>query len=266
MAAHVFVEDLARPVPAEADLHHLSRVLRLRPGEPVTACDGRGSTRACEWVGAGTGGMEGRHGSLRALGDVTWEAPAEPPLTVGFALTKGDRPEWAVQKLTEAGVDRVVVMTTQRCNVRWAPGSEQDRIRRLREVARQAAMQSRRTWLPVVDGPVPFTEVVSQARSAELAEPLAGLRGPGAAERAMATGPVAMAVPGAGPVDLAYPVVLVGPEGGWTDEELAAAPHVGLGPNVLRAETAALAAGLIMGALRCGLVAPASTQLGRPKG
>ncbi len=72
------------------------------------------------------------------------------------------------------------------------------------------------------------------------------------AERA----PLALAVPGGAPVSLSAPTVLVGPEGGWTDEELAAVPeHVGLGPYVLRAETAALAAGVLLAALRAGLVA-----------
>jgi 16S rRNA (uracil1498-N3)-methyltransferase len=67
---------------------------------------------------------------------------------------------------------------------------------------------------------------------------------------------VALADPGGAPLTLSTPTVLVGPEGGWTDEELAAVPcHVGLGPHVLRAETAAVAAGVLLAALRAGLVA-----------
>ncbi len=66
---------------------------------------------------------------------------------------------------------------------------------------------------------------------------------------------MALAVPGGAPISLSAPTVLVGPEGGWTDEELAAVPrHVGLGPHVLRAGTAALAAGVLLAALRAGLV------------
>jgi 16S rRNA (uracil1498-N3)-methyltransferase len=97
-------------------------------------------------------------------------------------------------------------------------------------------MQSRRAWLPEVEGPVPFADLVPA--------------GPGAG-----AAPVALAVPGGAPISLSAPTVLVGPEGGWTDEELRAVPrHVGLGPHVLRAGTAALAAGVLLAALRAGLV------------
>ena len=83
---------------------------------------------------------------------------------------------------------------------------------------------------------------------------------------------VALATQGGAPLTLATPTVLVGPEGGWSGEELAAVPEahrVGLGPNVLRAETAALAAGVILAALRGGLVAPAGPEAAvpdRPRG
>ncbi len=148
--AHVFVDDLDRPALTEKDVHHLSRVLRLRPEETVSVADGRGGSRLCEWLG----------GALVPLTEPTWEPPPEPLLTVGFALTKGDHPEWAVQRLTEAGTDRVVVMVTDRCVARWRPGHEGRQLERLREVARQAAMQSRRVRLPEIDGPVPFEALV----------------------------------------------------------------------------------------------------------
>ena len=96
-------------------------------------------------------------------------------------------------------------------------------------------MQSRRTWLPEVAGPVPLADLVP------------GRPGSGA--------PLALAVPGGRRISLSAPTVLVGPGRGWTDEELAAVPrHVGLGPHVLRAETAAVAAGVLLAALRAGLV------------
>ena len=233
--AHLFVDDLAEPALSDNDVHHLSRVLRLRPGELVSASDGRGGSRLCEWVGPA--------GSLTPVAAPVWEAPPAPGLTVGFALTKAEHPEWAVQKLTEAGADRIVVITTQRCITRWASSDGARRIVRLREVARQAAMQSRRSWLPSVDGPVPFSTLV----------------GPPGADGAGSG--IALAVQGGAPLTLATPTVLVGPEGGWTEDELAAVPdthRISLGPNVLRAETAAMAAGVLMAALRAGLVVPAS--------
>ena len=226
VVAHVFVVDLARPVLAEKDLHHLSRVLRLRPGEAVVASDGRGGTRLCQWAGTAL---------LSAVAEAAFDPAPAPLLTVAFALTKGDHPELAVQKLTEAGADRLVVMTTERSVVRWASAAAPRQVDRLREVARQAAMQSRRSWLPAVEGPAAFSAVVAGAGASGLA----------------------LAVPGGAPPTLETPTVLIGPEGGWTDAELAAVPlHVGLGPHVLRAETAAVAAGVLLAALRAGLVAP----------
>jgi len=233
--AHAFVYDLARPVLPDQDVHHFSRALRLREGEVVSVSDGRGGSRLCEWLG----------GPLGPLNEPTWEPPPLPAITVCFALTKGERPEWVVQKLTEAGADRVVVMVTDRCVSRWAPGSEGRHLERLREVARQAAMQSRRLWMPTVEGPFAFSALV-------------------AGERKLDGGGVALAVPGGGPISLSTPTVLVGPEGGWTGAELATVPpahHVGLGPNVLRAETAALACGLLLVAMRSGLALPAKPSV-----
>src|SRR5207253_1264670 len=94
------------------------------------------------------------------------------------------------------------------------------------------AMQSRRTWLPAIEPLVSFTEVAAL---------------PGAA----------LAQLGGSPPSLTFPVLLVGPEGGWAPEELATGlPHVDLGLNILRAETAAIAAIAVVAALRGGLVAP----------
>jgi 16S rRNA (uracil1498-N3)-methyltransferase len=238
--AHAFVDDLARPVLPDRDVHHFSRVLRLREGEVVSVSDGRGGRRLCEWLG----------GPLGPLNEPTWQPPPTPAITVCFALTKGERPEWAVQRLTEAGADRVVVMVTDRCVPRWSPGSEGRHLERLREVARQAAMQSRRLWMPAVEGPMAFSAVVSGESEANDGGANGG--GPDA-------GNISLAVPGGAPLSLNTPTVLVGPEGGWTGTELAAVPparHVGLGPNVLRAETAALAAGLLLVAMRSGLAVP----------
>jgi 16S rRNA (uracil1498-N3)-methyltransferase len=251
--AHLFVDDLAEPALSDKDVHHLARVLRLRPGELVSVSDGRGGTRVCEWVSEGRGadgsvgvrnavGRGGALGALCALTAPTWEPAREPAVTVAFALTKAEHPEWAVQKLTEAGADHIVLITAERCVARWAAAAADRQLERLREVARQAAMQSRRSWLPTVDGPVAFSALVG-------------------AQAGKADPEIALAVQGGGPLTLSTPTVLVGPEGGWTDTELASVPavrHVSLGPNVLRAETAAMAAGVLLVALRAGLVVPAA--------
>jgi 16S rRNA (uracil1498-N3)-methyltransferase len=130
------------------------------------------------------------------------------------------------------GVDRIVLMETDRSVVRWEGSRASSHLARLRKVARQALMQSRGCWLPEVSGVVPFSSL------------------------ARCTG-AALAAPAGGPPSLAYNTVLIGPEGGWSPaEEAEGLPTVSLGPGVMRSETAAVAAGVLLAALRSGLVTP----------
>ena len=222
---HVFVADVAAPDLDPDDRHHLERVLRLRPGDPFTVADGRGRWRPCTFGPV-----------VAAAGDVASDPEPAPRLTVAFALVKGERPELVVQKLTELGIDRIVAFTAARSVVRWDDQKAAKQVERLRRVAREAAMQSRRTRLPQVDDLASFADVLA-------------LPGAVAADR------------GGGALTLDTPTVLIGPEGGWDpDERGRFGTTVGLGDQVLRAETAALAAGTILGALRSGLVAPAGTE------
>ena len=288
VVAHAFVADLARPVLDARDAHHLSRVLRLRPGEIVSVSDGRGGSRLCRWTGGadlepfdgtatGSGSGSGVDPGFGPGSGIVRDARPSPPLTIAFALTKGEHPEWAVQKLTETGVDRVVVLATERCVVRWAPSSQNRQLERLREIARLAAMQSRRSWLPGVEGVMDFGDLVAGgvgngvgvggsgggAGGGGVGGVAGGIGGDGGSR----SGGVAPAVPGGAPLTLATPTVLVGPEGGWSDAEMAAVPHhVSLGPHVLRAETAALAAGLLLVALRAGSGIAGERSLQRYRG
>jgi 16S rRNA (uracil1498-N3)-methyltransferase len=211
--AHAFVVDLDGPELDADDRHHLERVLRLRPGEAVTVSDGRGRWRVCRFAAGGALEVDGPI--------VTADEPA-PALTIAFALVKGERPEWVVQKLTEVGIDRIVPFVAERSVVRWDEGKAARQHERLVHVAREASMQSRRVWLPKVDPVTTFAEA-------------AALPGAARADR------------GGERPSLATPVLLVGPEGGWSDAERAAPlRRVGLGPTVLRAETAAVAAGVLL--------------------
>jgi 16S rRNA (uracil1498-N3)-methyltransferase len=217
----VFVADVAAPVLDDEDRHHLERVLRTRVGEAVSVSDGRGGWRECAFAAGG---------ALQPTGDVEHRPAPAPPITVAFALTKGEKPETAVQKLTELGVDRIAPFAAARSVARWDGERAEKHVVRLRKVAREAAMQCRRAHLPVVDDVADFAVVAAL---------------PGAC----------LADAGGAPPSLEHPVVLVGPEGGWSDEEWAIGlPTVGLGPHVLRAETAALAAGTLLAALRTGHV------------
>ncbi len=220
---HTFVADLDEPVLEPDDHHHLRRVLRIRDGELLSASDGQGRWRACRF------GDE-----LEIAGEIQTVAPARPALTIGFALVKGDRPELIVQKLTELGIDHIVPFTAERSVVHWDEGRAAKQLVRLRRVAREASMQCRRCTLPDVAPLATFAALVA-APGAVLADQHGDPPGPG----------VTMA--------------LIGPEGGWTPAERAAASGViGLGGHVLRAETAAVTAGALLAALRAGLVAPVS--------
>jgi len=216
----VFVADPSAPELADEDRHHLGRVLRLRDGDDLTLGDGAG--RWCRAVYR-TGDEPDPTGELVVV------APPDREVAVGFSLIKGGRPELVVQKLTELGVDRILPLSAERSVVRWDVARAATQVERFRRVAREAAMQSRRVWLPTVD------EV---AAAGDIA-PASGL---------------ALAEPGGGPIDGSVRMLLVGPEGGWTDGELAGHAMVGLGRTVLRAETAAISAGTLLTALRDGRV------------
>ncbi|MFZ9109500.1 MAG: 16S rRNA (uracil(1498)-N(3))-methyltransferase [Ilumatobacteraceae bacterium] len=220
--AHVFVDHLDSPSLTDTDQHHLSRVLRVRDGERVTASDGRGSWRSCAWA----------DGGLRADGDVVTEAAPLQRVGVAFVPVKGDRNEWSVQKLTEIGVDDIVLLApTRRSVVRWTDTDKQ--LRKLSLVAREAAMQSRRVWLPRVTAGVSLSDVLSMPGVA-VADPAASLFVSPAASTP------------------AYPtLIVVGPEGGFDDDEIPAnVPRVRLGDTILRAETATLVAATLLSAWR----------------
>jgi len=233
-AAHVFVDDLDDPGLGPDDRRHLVQVLRLRAGEVVVASDGRGRWRPCRFVGTTLRGPAPER-VLEPDGDLVFCPPEGPEVTVAFVPVKGDRPEWAVQKLTEAGVDRIVVLRSVRAVVQWEGERLTRALERLRRVAREAAAQSRRAWLPDVAG------VGSLDDLARLVAPVS----------------LGLAHPGGRPPGLDVPALAVGPEGGWDPSESGGGrPLVGLGPHVLRAETAAVAAGLLLCALRSGVVGP----------
>ncbi len=232
-SAHLVVDDLDRPEINKDDRHHLFRVLRLKELELVTVTNGRGLWRTCKLA----------NDALVVDGRIRKEARAEPRISVGFALTKASKPELVVQKLTELGVDRVMPVTSRRSVLRWDADKAAQNVSRWRRVATEAVMQSRSTWLPEISE---VTSIESAIHSADR--------------------PIAMAHPGGEPLSLARPTVFVGPEGGWSDEELAAGvPLVGLSNQILRAETAAFAAGLYLTGLRAGFIKE-SPRLSTPLG
>jgi 16S rRNA (uracil1498-N3)-methyltransferase len=210
-AAHVFVPSLATPYLGDEDDHHLRRVLRIRDSDVVTVSDGAG-----RWVAA----------RLTAIGLSVESEPttevAPRAATVISAIPKGDRPELIVQKLTEIGATGIGFMDCARSVVRWDASRSAKQLERLRRIAREAAMQSRRVWLPTVLDVVSFDEAITSTKCA-------------------------IADPEGGDLDADTDTLLIGPEGGFTEGELGSARRrVVLSANVLRVETAALAAALLL--------------------
>jgi 16S rRNA (uracil1498-N3)-methyltransferase len=155
-----------------------------------------------------------------------------PRLVVVQALPKGDRGELAVETMTEVGVDLIVPWSAARCVTRWSGPRGDKALQRWRTTAREAAKQSRRVWFPEISELVPTSGVVELLRSAALAVVLHE----GATVALASLSAVTVSVDG----DV---VIVVGPEGSLTEEELVAFGAAGatayrLGPTVLRTSTA----------------------------
>ncbi len=264
-AAQVLVADLDAPELDPDAAHHLGRVLRLRDGAEVCATDGVGGWRSCRFIGSG---------AIEPTGPAQHVAAPSPPLTVAFALTKGEKPELVVQKLTELGVDRIVPFVAQRSVVRWDAERAARQLARMRRVATEACAQCRRLWLPIIGvgpgrglGPgvesseasVPGVGEIAGDRVPTLGELPALLRSqpaPGElSEHDPVGGGLVVADAGGRALGRADRVVLIGPEGGWAPGEVEGLDRVTLGEHVLRAETAAIAAGALMVSLRAGTLA-----------
>jgi len=235
--AHTFLPALDDDVTLDDDAgHHLSRVRRVRAGETLTAADGDGRWRPYAVVGVRPGAVE-----LHAQGESVVEPRPEPRLVVAFALTKGTKPDLAVQKLTELGVDGVMLLSARRSVPRWSGGRVEAALTRLRRIGREAAAQCRRARLPEIDGVLPVTELRGR--------PGLVIADPAGEELARVPAP-----PGG------EWVLVVGPEGGFDADEAATlmtpAEHRGqparlrLGPHVLRAETAAIAGAAVLATRR----------------
>ena len=219
---------------------HAATVRRIRQGEELMLGDGVGGLAFCVVEQTGRDG-------LRARVVKRWQVPSvRPPVTVVQALPKSERSELAIELATEAGADSLVAWQAARCVARWEGTRADKGLRRWRAVARAAAQQSRRAYIPSVDG-VLSTAALTQRIDDEVAS-----GGTVLALHESADGPL---------MDLhlaqAKSVTLVvGPEGGIAPDELAAFATAGaiavrLGPTVLRTSTAATVA---LGAL--GVLTP----------
>ncbi|MFF3668246.1 16S rRNA (uracil(1498)-N(3))-methyltransferase [Microtetraspora malaysiensis] len=215
---------------------HAAAVRRLRPGERIDLTDGAGLVAECVVRDVAKDSL-----TAEVLRRYEVEA-ARPRLVVVQGLPKGDRGELAVEMMTEAGVDVIVPWAASRCVTQWKGERAGKALARWRSTAREAGKQARRFHLP---------EVTEQATTAQVAELLSGAA-LGVVLHEEAARPLSgLPLPADGDV-----VVVVGPEGGITDEEIAAFRAAGavpalLGPTVLRTSTAGVAAAAVL-LTRCG--------------
>jgi 16S rRNA (uracil1498-N3)-methyltransferase len=211
--------------PTEA--HHALHVLRLQPGSPVTVFDGRGRRAPAVVCSAGR-----REVAVELTGAVDRRPAETPSVHLASAVPKGKRLDWLLEKATELGAASVTWVTFARS---VAGGGALSASARRRQEAHciSAAKQSGRDWLPVLSGPIALGDWLADA-------PDEGVRLVGACDQT-AGPPGRILTGGESRIDL-----LIGPEGGLTDEESAAARQahclpVRLGQATLRIETASLA-------------------------
>jgi 16S rRNA (uracil1498-N3)-methyltransferase len=202
--------------------HHAADVARLRVGEELLVGDGRGGTGRAVVRSIGRGRLD------LSMVERRYADRPVPRLVVAQGIAKGDRGELAVQAMTEVGVDEIVPWTAARSVAVWRGERGEKSLERWRSTAREAAKQARRAWLPAVPAPVGTAELARRASFVLHEE---------AAERL-----AAVALPAGTDI-----VLVVGPEGGITPDELATftaagAVPVRLGDTVLRTSTAGVAA------------------------
>ena len=212
-------------------LYHLRDSLRSRLGDSLTLNDGCGTRYRVEVT----------HVTSQAIDCRIIDRQTEPmrktsPIVLGQALIKGDKMDWVVQKATELGVAAIAPIHSTHSVIKPNPERLEHQRSRWERIARDAAQQSERWSVPAIADPVDLAGIFRQYASA----PLKGML----VERS--NSPSLSAIPL--PSDRQRPIVLlIGPEGGWAPEEQRVAQEQGflplaLGPRILRAETAAIAA------------------------
>lgn len=227
------VESLAGVAPGSVvevtgdEAHHAVVVRRLREGEQVVLTDGLGTSVT------GAVASTGKRVFTISVDSVSHQDRPEPAITVVQALPKGERGELAVEVLTEVGVDRIVPWAASRSVAVWKGERAARSHAKWQATAREAAKQSRRSWLPTVTPLASTADLVALVAEADLAVVL----------HEDATVPLStVGVPASGRI-----LVVVGPEGGISPDELAALADAGahavrLGAEVLRTSTAGVVA------------------------
>jgi 16S rRNA (uracil1498-N3)-methyltransferase len=206
------------------EAHHLLHVMRARAGEPLRLFDGAGNECLGEIIQTNRATAK-----IRVIERFTCDRELATQLTIAVALPKGDRQKVLVEKLVELGVHGIIPLSTDRSVV----NAKENVAKRLERVVIEASKQCGRNRLLKIADPLSSVQLWRATKPNSLrwlAHPEGGIS-------------ISEAVPKQLPAQI---IVAVGPEGGWTDDELAGAAsagwlRIGLGPRILRIETAALA-------------------------
>ena len=215
------------------ETHHLIHVLRMTPGDEAFVFDGCGSEFRCCFRS-----VKDDRAQLDVLDALTGDVESPVDVTLAHALAKGEKFDFIIQKATELGVSRIAPLMTRYAELRLDDRQVSKRVERWRRISLEALKQCGRRRLVEIGAPLTLREFFGensrfQADSAVL---LFSERGGVALPDAL----IATA-------KLRHVVALIGPEGGWSDDEIELLQQLGckpvtLGPRVLRTETAALAA------------------------
>jgi 16S rRNA (uracil1498-N3)-methyltransferase len=218
------------------ETHHLARVLRLRAGDEVFVFDGRGREFLCRL--ADVESSRARLEIIQPLNDVV---ESRLDLTLAQSLAKGEKFDLVVQKATELGVRRIIPLATEQGDVKIDDEKASKRLERWRRISLEALKQSGRRTIVEIATPIALKDFLDSVAGAMLVfSERGGLRLHDALDGISKNSAI---------------TILIGPEGGWSDAEIAllverGAKAVTIGPRVLRTETAAIvAAALIQHAL-----------------
>lgn len=225
--AHVLVEDLGSPVLSLEDRHHLGVVRRLKDGESITLGDGYGGWRTAV-VKKATSNRKSKEIDIEPFGDIKHEPKLNPKIIIGFVVPALDRATWAVQKMTELGVDEIHLLNSEYSSSRFESLSFDGKdYLKLKKVIRESVMQCRAPYLPNLVPILEFDEFISDHPECAMCSPFGD--------------------------DELLPGVptIIGPEGGFSVREMSmVGKKVGLSSNILRSETAAVAASAAMSLAR----------------
>jgi 16S rRNA (uracil1498-N3)-methyltransferase len=207
------------------EAHHLATVRRFGPGDRITLFNGDGAEYPAEILS-----VQKKFAALQILAVQTVSRERTLPLTIAVAIPKGDRADFLVEKLTELGVTHLVPLSTERSVVK----TDETKVEKLARAVIEASKQCGRNQLMRVQAPQKWGAF---CRLANLPTTRWQLH----------TGPDLTPLMHASTLDPAGVVLAIGPEGGWSEAELALGlahgwQSISLGPRILRVETAALAA------------------------